>query len=63
MNLADVRREFCEKVVHGFDLLRTETSCQVGESMFVYRTRGEVDYLESLDPIPAERLESWHGTS
>lgn len=57
-NLADVLREFCVTVIHVLDFVRSETFCPVGENILVYRTRGEVDYLEPLRAIPTERLEA-----
>lgn len=43
----------------GLDRLRTEKLCSVGESMFVPRRCGEVDYLKCLRALPAEPLEAW----
>lgn len=59
----DVQREFCEKVMHGLDRLRSETLCPGQEGMFLHRTRGEVEYLESLSEIQEERLEAWRGAA
>lgn len=46
MTLKDVRGEFCEKVVRGFERLNTAVLCTDGKPMFVHRTGGEMEYLE-----------------
>lgn len=46
------------KLVHLLDIIRPETLCPVRESIFVYRIRGEVHYMESLRAITTEKLEA-----
>lgn len=54
-----MRRAFFEKVMQALGRLRTDNLSPVGEVIFVHRTRGTVDDLESLREIPSERLEAW----
>lgn len=50
-------------VLNGIEPLRTDRLCPLEDSMFIYRTKSEVDYLEKLSSISAERLESCLGTA
>lgn len=62
-SLLEVRDESCDKVLKGIELLCTDRLSRLGESMFIWRTKGEVDYLETFRSITGERLESWRGTT
>lgn len=45
--------------MHGMDYLPTKTLCPFGKVMFVHRTPGDVDYMESLREILSDRLEAF----
>ena len=58
-----LRRDFVCSALSGLDRLWTYEPVpgEYNMDMFVYRTQGEVKYVERLNGIPAHLLESWCG--